>query len=137
MNYMLDANVLRHIVHEQAGYLNIFERMAEVGMGSLSISAVAAAELHVHINSKTSQRIHRQQLASYLGHLKIEPFNKKAAEASGILQASRQSKGSQLPSPDYMIAGHALALSRVIVTDNTKHFDGIIGLKVQNWLRPK
>lgn len=137
MIYMLDANVLRHVVHEEIGYLNITERMIEIGMGSLSISAVAAAELHVHINSKTSQRIHREQLTSYLRHLKIEPFNKKAAEASGILQAARQSKGSQLPSPDYMIAGHALALNRVIVTDNTRHFAGVPGLKVENWLRPK
>jgi tRNA(fMet)-specific endonuclease VapC len=111
--------------------------MIEIGMSRLSISAVAAAELHVHINSKTSQRIHREQLALYLGHLKIEPFNKKAAEVSGVLQATRQSKGSQLPAPDYMIAGHALSLARVIVTDNTKHFAGITGLRVENWLRPK
>lgn len=45
MIYMLDANVLRHVVHEEAGYLNILERMKEVGTGGLSISAVAAAEL--------------------------------------------------------------------------------------------
>lgn len=137
MKYMLDANVLRHVVHEEPGYLSIVARITEFGAGSLSISAVVAAELHVNINSKTSQRVHREQLAEFLKFYKIEPFNKKAAEASGLLQAARQSKGSQLPSPDYMIAGHALALGRVIVTDNIRHFSGVPGLKVENWLRPK
>lgn len=84
MIYMLDANVLRHVVHEEAGYLNILKRMKEVGTGGLSISAVAAAELHVNINSKTNQRAHREQLAEFLKFYKIEPFNKKAAEASGL-----------------------------------------------------
>jgi tRNA(fMet)-specific endonuclease VapC len=35
-----------------------------------------------------------------------------------------------------MIAAHAQSLDAVLVTDNTKEFDRVAGLKTENWLTP-
>lgn len=45
-------------------------------------------------------------------------------------------KGGLFQPPDYLIAGHALSLGFVVVTDNLKHFDGIENLTVENWRKP-
>jgi tRNA(fMet)-specific endonuclease VapC len=34
---------------------------------------------------------------------------------------------------DILIAGHVLALSAVLVTDNVREFERTLGLKVENW----
>jgi tRNA(fMet)-specific endonuclease VapC len=35
---------------------------------------------------------------------------------------------------DQLIAGHAISLGLVLVTDNLKHFKNVPGLKLENWL---
>jgi len=35
------------------------------------------------------------------------------------------------------IAGHAIALGSVLVTNNERHFSEVTGLKVENWTRRK
>lgn len=137
MKYMLDANVIRHVAHEEHGYQNIIDRLAEIDPKDLYISTIAVAELHAFINSKSNQRTHRAVALSMLSQMKVCGFNRKAAEGAGRLKAEYQTAGRTLPTPDYMIAGHAMHLGCVMVTDNTRHFAGITGLKVENWLRPK
>ena len=34
-----------------------------------------------------------------------------------------------------MLAAHALAMGAVLVTDNTRHFERVEGLSLENWLR--
>jgi tRNA(fMet)-specific endonuclease VapC len=43
--------------------------------------------------------------------------------------------GTPIGSMDTMIAGHAIALGSVLVTNNERHFSRVTGLKVENWTR--
>jgi len=131
--YMLDANPLRHIVQRDSGFEGIAANIERIGVERITISAVAAAELHITINSKTNQRAHREQLAALLRYFRVEQFTKRAAEMAGIIQAAARNKGRQMPSPDYLIAAHAITLDRTLVSDD-KDYVGVPGLKLENWI---
>jgi tRNA(fMet)-specific endonuclease VapC len=136
MKYMLDANVLRHLAAHDVGYKNIILNIQRVGIKSLFVSVIVAAELHKAINNHKLERAERKTIQDMLNALSLVHFDEGDAEVSGEIAAAALRKGRSIPVPDYLIAGHALNLGFVMVTDNTKHFDAIEGLTVENWRKP-
>lgn len=57
----------------------------------------------------------------------------ESAEIFGLLKAELQKEGSPLDDFDLIIASCALAYNLVLVTNNTKHFQRLQGLKLTNW----
>ena len=55
------------------------------------------------------------------------------AEYGGI-RAELEAAGQPIGMNDLLIAAHAHALKITLVTDNTREFSRIRGLKVENWL---
>jgi len=133
MKYMLDATALRNIAARDTGAIKIMFRMALVGFGKIGISAIAAAEIHKAIDNHKLTRFERGLLESWLNLFKIMPFDAAAAETAGRLAAKHGRGGRTTPKPDYLIAGHAVQLGCVLVTNNTRHFAGFPGLKLEDW----
>jgi tRNA(fMet)-specific endonuclease VapC len=46
-----------------------------------------------------------------------------------------EAKGTPIDANDLLIAAQALTLDLTVVTDNTKEFRRVRGLKLENWLR--
>ena len=134
--YMFDATVLRNIAASGAGFWRIIIRIMVAGYRNICISALGAAELHKAINNHKLKRAERATLSNMLGLFEIVPFDATAAKVSGELTATHGRAGKTTPRPDYMIAGHAVHIGRILVTSNTKHFEGFPGLKLENWLKP-
>jgi predicted nucleic acid-binding protein len=55
------------------------------------------------------------------------------AETFGMLKADLEKIGIRLDDFDLAIAACALANNLILVTNNTKHFERIEGLKQENW----
>lgn len=64
------------------------------------------------------------------------PWDVAAAQAHGNLRAELRTTGTRIGDMDEMIAGHALSVGAVLVTDNTKHCERVDGLALENWRRP-
>jgi tRNA(fMet)-specific endonuclease VapC len=52
----------------------------------------------------------------------------------GRIRAELEAAGQPIGSNDLLIAAHACALGLTLVTNNTREFARIRGLKVENWL---
>jgi tRNA(fMet)-specific endonuclease VapC len=52
-----------------------------------------------------------------------------------VLRAKLRRAGTPIGDFDEMIAAHALSLDAVLVTDNTRHFQMVEGLALENWIR--
>ena len=65
--------------------------------------------------------------------LPILPLVKGAAHAYSQIRAELESKGEMIGNNDLWIAAHALAAGLTLVTNNTREFRRVRGLKVQNW----
>ncbi len=58
----------------------------------------------------------------------------ECAEIFGMLKASLKTSGTLLDDFDLIIASCAMANNLTLVTNNTKHFSRIDGLKLTNWI---
>jgi tRNA(fMet)-specific endonuclease VapC len=62
-------------------------------------------------------------------------FDLRAAATYGRVQAQLEAGGTPIGPNDMLIAAHALSRGLTVVTDNTKEFGQVKGLKVENWRR--
>jgi len=77
-------------------------------------------------------------LACYEGEifprLTILPFDRESARVFGRIKADLEKRGLTRFEPDLQIASIALAHNLTLVTGNVRHYSGIPGLRVENWL---
>jgi len=57
----------------------------------------------------------------------------ESAATFGMLKADLEQHGRMLDDFDLIIASCALARNLILITNNTKHFQRIEGLKLENW----
>mgnify|MGYP000364566463 FL=1 len=51
------------------------------------------------------------------------------------IRADLEKAGNPIGPLDMMIAGHAKSLKYTVVTNNTKEFERVQGLKLENWAK--
>jgi tRNA(fMet)-specific endonuclease VapC len=130
--FLLDTNILSDLVRNPQG--RIAARIASVGDDAVCTSIIVAAELRFGAAKKASERLIRQ-LERILSVIDIQPFDSPADAAYGRLRAQLEAAGSPIGGNDMLIAAHALATNRTVVTDNEREFERVEGLRVENWLR--
>jgi tRNA(fMet)-specific endonuclease VapC len=130
MRYMLDTDICIYTINEKPpAVLHAFRAHMDAGLG---ISSVTAAELFFGVARTASQR-NQAALRRFLDTLEIAAFDAAAAEVSGSLRAWLTSQGTPIGPYDTLIAAHAQALGATLVTNNTREFERVPGLRVENW----
>ena len=76
----------------------------------------------------------RSCINALLAPLEILPFDDKAIWAYGDLRSNLERKGASIGAIDTMIAAHTLALDAILVTNNSKEFARVDGLRLENWV---
>ena len=132
MRYLLDTNVVSHLVRNPQG--KVVEHIRKAGETEVCTSIIVAAELRYGAAKKGSAKL-SAQLEAVLGALPILPFEAPADAAYGLLRTQLERAGEPIGGNDMLIAAHAIALGCIIVTDNEKEFSRVKGLRVENWLR--
>ena len=69
-----------------------------------------------------------------LAPLIMVPFNEAAIWDYGELRAELERRGTPIGSLDTMIAAHALREQAPLVTNNTREFARMPGLRLENWV---
>ena len=131
MMYLLDTNICIYVINHKPQ--QVFERFRQYQLGELTVSSITASELAFGVEKSGSER-NKQALKKFLSPLEILPYDEQAIWHYAQLRHDLQSKGQTIGSLDMLIAAHALALDVVLVTNNTKEFERIERLKLENWV---
>jgi tRNA(fMet)-specific endonuclease VapC len=110
-------------------------RLREIDIETIAVSAITVAELQFGVAKSVRPEQNALALAALLAPLRVEAFGDDAAEVYGTVRAQLDRAGAPLGSMDLLIAAHALALDRTVVTSNAREFRRVAGLKVENWAR--
>jgi predicted nucleic acid-binding protein len=132
--YLFDTDILSHIAKKRRTKA-LMTRLARTPRDSQYTSAVNAAEIYYGVFRMESRgsllRFFEDQVFPCLT---ILSFDHESARIYGQLKSELERKGRPRFEPDLQIAAIALRHRLTIVTNNVRHFAGIPGLKVENWL---
>ena len=131
MRYMLDTNICIYSIKHKPE--QVFLRLQEHEPADICISSVTYAELVHGVEKSQAIEKNRLALALLLSNIEILNFDANAAESYGKIRADLEKQGTSIGPLDMMIAGHAKSLNYTVVTNNTKEFNRVPGLKIENW----
>jgi len=127
---MLDTNICIYVINSRPAI--VLERFRLERLGDIVISSVTAAELAFGVVKSGSVR-NRQALEMFLSTLEILPFDESAIWHYADIRADLERRGQPIGTLDTMIAAHALTTNTILVTNNTREFERIPRLRVENW----
>ncbi|MEX1168059.1 MAG: type II toxin-antitoxin system VapC family toxin [Hydrogenophaga sp.] len=133
MKYLLDTNIC---IYAMKHHPNVLLRMQQAKREGLCVSAIVAAELAFGVaRSATAYREKNQaSLTRFLGAITVQPWPTEAVWVYGPLRQSLRQAGTPVGELDLLIAAHAQANELIVVTNNTREFERIEGLKLENWI---
>lgn len=132
MKYMLDTNICICLIKRRPA--EVVRRFLAQDPAELCISAVSYAELMHGVEKSQAPHKNRLALSLLLSPLAILPFDGRAAEEYGRIRAALERRGAPIGPMDLLIAAHARAAGLTVVTNNTREFDRVDGLTVENWV---
>jgi tRNA(fMet)-specific endonuclease VapC len=132
MRYLLDTNILSAMIRMPHGELA--SRMEKMDENKLFTSIVVAAEMRFGAARKGSAAL-ALKIEGLLDSIEIAPLEIPADRFYASIRTHLENAGTPIGNNDMLIAAHALATDSIVVTDNTKEFSRIPGLKIENWLR--
>ena len=62
------------------------------------------------------------------------PWDRAAGEATTEIKVAVRQAGTPIGPNDTEIAGHAIAVGAILVTNNTREFERVPGLKLEDWV---
>ncbi len=129
--FMLDTNICIYIQrHKPPSVLARFETLKP---GQAVISVITWGELlYGAAKSQQSERVLRL-LEEFSGLVPVLPMPPDCGKSYGRLGADLEKNGRPIGNNDLWIAAHALASGLTLVSNNTREFERIPHLKLENW----
>lgn len=97
----------------------------------MAVSSITMYELY--FGAYKSQRTERNlRLINKLPFTTLE-LQEQDGKAAGLIRADLEKKGTPIGPYDILIAGQAVAKSLTLITNNTKEFQRVSDLKIEDW----
>lgn len=129
--YLLDTNICIYIINNKP--IQVFEKFSKIDIRQVAISSITVAELAFGVQKSGSQR-NKMALEKFLNPITILDYPANAIWHYAKLRHDLQAKGTPIGGLDMLIASHAIALNAILVTNNTKEFERISDLTLENWV---
>ena len=133
LRYMLDTNICIYTMKNKPDSVReAFKRH----QGQLCISSVVLSELLFGAEKSNNRPAALIAVESFAARLTVLSYSPEAAVNTAQIRADLQRQGKPIGPYDVMIAGHAQSLGLILVSNNTKEFDRVAGLRLENWVNP-
>ncbi|NJC28521.1 type II toxin-antitoxin system VapC family toxin [Neolewinella antarctica] len=130
MKYLIDTDIC---IFYFKGKFDLHEKIGSVGVDNCYVSEITLLELTygAHNSTRFEQRITEvSKLEELFDVLPIRPI----ADIYGQERKRLKNDGNLIPNFDLLIGCTAKFHDMVMVTRNTKHFERIAGIKIENWI---
>jgi tRNA(fMet)-specific endonuclease VapC len=131
MRFMLDTNICIYIIKRRPP--SVLAALMKHEAAGIGVSIITVCELAYGVAKSGSAR-NQAALQQFLEPLTAADFDRDAAMAYAKVRAQLEAAGTPIGPLDTQIAAHALSLGVTLVSNNTREFERVPGLKVVNWV---
>ena len=133
IRYLLDTNIVSYYLRRSSASLEAKLNQA-LRDSHCAISVITRAELRYGQAAMVAEDKRRALIDGFLLRVPNLPWTTVAADHFGALKSLLKREGTPIGELDTQIGAHALAERLILVTHNTRHFERISGLKLEDWI---
>lgn len=131
LQYMLDTNICIYVIKNYPPELRErFNNFAE----QLCMSSITLAELYYGAEKSARRLDNLRAIEQFCARLEVLAFSAKAAAHFGQIRGDIERVGTPVGPLDMLIGAHARAEGLIVVTNNTREFPRLPGVRVENWV---
>ncbi|MBT0886097.1 MULTISPECIES: tRNA(fMet)-specific endonuclease VapC [Acinetobacter] len=131
LKYMLDTNIVIYTMKQRP--IEVKEKFNAVST-QLCISSISVAELIFGAENSQTPEKNLKIIENFLSRLQILDYGVDAAIQYGNIKAHLKKIGTPIGENDLHIAAHARSKGLILVTNNTKEFERVPALQIENWV---
>jgi tRNA(fMet)-specific endonuclease VapC len=128
--YLLDTNTCIFIMKKIPALVKRFRVSQSSG---IAISSITLAELEFGVSNSGEQERNRNTLLAFSTLVEILPFGASASAEYGRIRATLEKSGTPIGALDTLIAAHAKSENLTLITNNTREFQRVEGLLIEDW----
>ena len=132
MIYALDTNIISYLLKDdETVYSRYFDTLSKGNQCTIPLIAYYEVRRGLEANDAASKMRSFEKICVELDvyDLTIEDVSMAAS-----IYADRKNKGKMIDDADILIAAQCITNGYTLVTNNTKHFENIEGLRIVNWV---
>ena len=133
--YLLDTNVLSELMRLKPNAQ--VEGRFESEQANLFTSAICVEEIRYGaMIGPIGNKLWERAESDVLPYVIVLAFDESLAIEAGDLRAECKKQGKLNGYGDGLIAATAKSMNLTLVTRNVRHFEHVVGLRVENWFEP-
>jgi len=129
--YLLDTNICIFAINKKS--VNVLEKIKSESKNGIFLSSITIAELEYGVQNSKYISKNKLSLLQFMSIFNILNFTDKDATVYGEMKSELRRNGKLFGPLDMLIASHALSQDLILVTNNTKEFENVAGLKFEDW----
>jgi tRNA(fMet)-specific endonuclease VapC len=128
--YLIDTNILSYFIKQNSKVISKFDNFSD----KIILSTAVEMECYFGVAKNDNAELEKifDDIFTTYRNLTIDS---KVARIFGKLKSICKKTGKNVEDFDLIIASQALAHDFILVTNNTKPFQNIEGLKLENWTK--
>jgi tRNA(fMet)-specific endonuclease VapC len=129
---LLDTNICIYLIRRKPS--EVLSRFEDYEVGEIGVSSITVAELRYGAEKSARPSRNLEALSQFLLPLEVADFDADAAAEYGRIRSTLERQGTPIGPLDTLIAAHAVSLARTLVTHNTREFERVPNLALENWV---
>ena len=129
--YMLDTDISSYVM--KRSHDTVLRKLQTISVSDVCISVITKAELLYGVEVSPRRQQDEAAVNAYFRLVGVLDFPAAAALGYAQIRAALKASGTMIGANDLFIAAHARSAGLTLVTNNTKEFGRVQGLKVENW----
>jgi tRNA(fMet)-specific endonuclease VapC len=132
MRYLLDTNICIYLIKNHPP--EVPQQFRRHDPSRVAISTITIFELEYGAEKSSQKSRARKALARFIAPLGILDLDLRAAREAARIRAELERAGTPIGPYDLLIAGMAKSNNLALVTNNTREFSRVDGLRLENWV---
>ena len=132
MKYLIDTNICIYLMNHHPP--EVLARFRKMGVGEIALSSITVSELYYGARKSKAIQQNIRRIEEFVYPFDVLAYDEDAAKEYGKIRSYLEEQSQVIGPLDMLIAAHALSRNLILITNNTKEFERVKSLQIENWV---